>query len=158
IDFVGIRRHRFDRTAGGFVWRASIGTLAAAIGGRASLRRLFRNWVTLLSLPLVHLRVLPDPWRPFDSYLEVDPAPATYFVIPFRDRAGRSRTGEAQPRRRAVNYDVTEIGGALETVRDSGSEVAVHGIDAWHSQDAGRSELARVATASGERSLGIRMH
>src|SRR5262249_27787648 len=48
IDFVGIRRHRFDRTAGGFVWRASIGTLAAAIGGRASLRRLFRNWVTLL--------------------------------------------------------------------------------------------------------------
>jgi len=40
----------------------------------------------------------------------------------------------------------------------AGCEVGVHGIDAWHSVETGREELARVAAQAGKSQLGIRMH
>jgi hypothetical protein len=158
IDFFGIRRHLFDRTFFGFVWRASVGTLWDAIHRRASLRRLARNWLAVASLPLVFLRVLRDPWMPFDSYLAADPAPATYFLIPFRGRPGEKLADRPSQDRRAVKYDVTELGDMLDQLRRSDCEVAVHGIDAWHSERSGRAELARISACTGELRAGIRMH
>src|SRR5205085_4488954 len=42
--------------------------------------------------------------------------------------------------------------------KEGGCEVGVHGIDAWHSMDAGRQELQRVAKYTGCLEMGIRMH
>jgi len=39
-----------------------------------------------------------------------------------------------------------------------GCELGVHGIDAWHSVEKGRDELARIAAVTGESRIGIRIH
>ncbi len=39
-----------------------------------------------------------------------------------------------------------------------GCELGVHGIDAWHSVEKGRDELARIGAVTGESRIGIRMH
>src|SRR5262249_21835567 len=69
VDFLGIRRHRLDRTLAGFLLRASLGSLSGFIRGRRSLRYLLRNWAAVLSLPLVYAGVRPDFWLPFDRYI-----------------------------------------------------------------------------------------
>jgi len=97
VDFLGIRRHRVDRTLAGFVLRASVGSLRGLIGGRRSLRHLLRNWAALLSLPLVYAGVLPDFWLPFDRYIRTDgESRSTFFLIPFRDRPGRGLDGPGE--------------------------------------------------------------
>jgi hypothetical protein len=145
IDFFQLRRHRFDRTAVGFAWRA--------LTGPGPLRRRARNWLALLALPLVHLRILRDPWQPFESYAAADAAPATYFVVPFADRPG-----VGAPARRAVKHDVSDLREALEPVVHQGCEVALHGIDAWDSVDAARAEREHVATHAATACDGVRMH
>ena len=102
--FLGIRRHRLDRTLAGFLLRASLGSLSGFIRGRRSLRYLLRNWAALLSLPLVYAGVLPDFWLPFDRYIKADGEfRSTFFVIPFPDRPGRGLDGPSDPRR-SVKY------------------------------------------------------
>jgi hypothetical protein len=58
--------------------------------------------------------------------------PVTYFLIPFKGRGGDKVPGP-HPGRRAAGYDLYRLGPALEKLRDAGCEIAVHGIDAWHS-------------------------
>ena len=158
IDFFGIRRHAFDRTLAGFLARGSVGTLLDLIRRKRSLGDALRNWVAVLSLPLVFLRVLPDFWRPIDDYERADgPRPSTFFVVPFRDRAGVAPDGGVDPTR-AVKYQASDVAGQLKAAADRGREVAVHGIDAWRDADAGRSELAEITALTGRRTAGVRMH
>jgi len=157
IDFLALRRHRRDRTLLGFLYRATLGSLRDVVSGRGGLRRLARNWFAVATLPLVHLGLRPDPWQPFDSYIEADGAASTFFVIPFRGRGGEGLEPE-RARRRQVDYDVDDVRTTLRALDRRGYEIAVHGIDAWHNAEAGAVELERVSDAVTESDLGVRMH
>jgi hypothetical protein len=117
------------------------------------LRKLLRVWKAAASLPLVHLGLVKDYWIPFEWFLSVEQGiPATYYFIPFKGRVGEKVTS-AHASRRATVYDITDIPDWVATLRRNGCEVGVHGIDAWHSVEKAREELARVDSAD-----GIRMH
>jgi hypothetical protein len=158
IDFAGIRYHRFDHTMWGFLYRATVGALRRVLRGRLTLGRCLQSWRAVASLPLVYLGWARDFWEPFGWYLRVEQGlPATYFLIPFKRRSGERVAGR-RASRRASAYDVDDVASAAATLRRHGGELAVHGIDAWHSVDQGRAELERVAGLSGESRIGIRMH
>jgi hypothetical protein len=158
IDFVGIREHRFDHSMFGFLLRATFGVIGRVVRGRLTFSKLLGAWRAAATLPFVFLGWAPDFWEPFDWYLTVEKGlGATYFLIPFRGRAGSRHSGPTASRR-ATAYDVTTIPDAVRRLVDEGCEVGVHGIDAWHSTEAGRSERARVVNVSGGSDVGIRMH
>lgn len=158
IDFVGIRNHRFDHSMWGFVYRSTVGGVREFARRRISLERLFRMWRALASLPLVYLGWAKDFWNPFEWYLRVEKdLPATYFLIPFKRRAGANVSGR-HASRRATAYDVGDLPEWTAILTKAGCELGVHGIDAWHSVDKGRDELARIAAVTGESGVGVRMH
>jgi hypothetical protein len=160
IDFVGIRRHRLDHTMWGFLYRSTVVAVLNVLRGRLSVVRLFKTWRAVASLPFVYLGWAKDFWAPFEWYLEVEcDLPATYYLIPFKQRAG-DRVAGRHAARRATAYDVTDadLQKWVAVLLESGCEVGVHGIDAWHSVEKGREELARVAAATHQSQVGIRMH
>jgi hypothetical protein len=158
IDFCGIRRHKLDRTLAGFVARALVGTAADVVRGRRPLGDVWRNASAVLSLPLVFLGVSRDFWQPFDDYARAEAGrPSTFFVVPFRDRPGVSPEGTVDPAR-AVPYQMSDVRNDLQSAAARGSEIAVHGVDAWRSADAGRAELDELRATTGQASAGIRMH
>jgi hypothetical protein len=158
IDFYGIRRHAFDRTLVGFVARASLGTLVDLCKGRRSLVQAVRNWGALLSLPFVFAGVVPDFWRPFEDYARADGGrKSTFFLIPFRARPGIGPDGNVAPTR-AVAYQASDIRQDARAAASQGSELAVHGIDAWRSVDSGRAEMTELTSLTDRQSAGIRMH
>jgi len=159
IDFFGIRRHQFDLTLAGFIARASVGTLFDLVRGRRSMIEAVRNWGALASLPLVFLRLAPDFWRPLHDYarLEKDGAQSTFFFVPFKGRPGLSPGGVVAPRR-AVPYEAADVEDDIRDAVKRGSEIAVHGIDAWRDADAGNAERQKLAAISGQQTAGVRMH
>jgi hypothetical protein len=158
IDFVGIRRHKFDHTMWGFVYRATLGATSDFITGLTSIGRLFRNWRAAASLPFVHLGWVPDFWMQFDWYLRLEKGlRATYFFIPFKNRAG-DRVSAGHGRRRASAYDVGDVPELIGRLLREGCEVGVHGIDAWHDVGKAHDELGRVAAITGSSKLGVRIH
>jgi hypothetical protein len=158
VDFLGIRRHRLDRTLAGFLMRASLGSLRGLIGGRRSLKQLLRNWAALLSLPFVYAGVLPDFWLPFDRYIKADGEfRSTFFLVPFRDRAGLGLDGPSDPRR-SVKYAAEDTTPWLSRLQSLDFEVGVHGIDAWNNSAAATDELREVAKLTDRWQLGVRMH
>jgi hypothetical protein len=158
IDFIGIRNHVLDHTMWGFVYRSTLGALLCWLRRRISFARLLKMWAAVLSLPLVYLRCARDFWEPFDWYLRVEKnLPATYFIIPFKRRVGDGVTGRYAVRR-ATAYDIGDLVDRTATLTTARCEVAVHGIDAWHSAEKGREERARVAAVTGAPADGIRMH
>ncbi len=158
VDFFGIRRHKFDRTLAGFAARASLGTLSDVLRGRRTLGDAIRNWAAFARLPLVFLRMLPDFWQPFDDYARVEePSRSTFFLVPFKGRPGVAPDGMVEAAR-AVPYGVGEIRDHATKANARGSELGVHGIDAWRDTEAGTAEMAEVTNVSGCSSAGIRMH
>lgn len=158
IDFVGIRNHLFDHSMWGFVYRATVGAVRNFVRGRLSLMRLIRNWLTAASLPFVYAGWARDFWEPFEWYLGVEKGlPATYFLIPFKRRAGDKVPG-CHASRRATAYDVSDLRHWTAVLLKQGCELGVHGLDAWHNADRGRDELATIASVTGESTIGIRMH
>jgi hypothetical protein len=158
VDFHGIRRHKFDRTLAGFAARASLGTLLDVVRGRRPLTEGVRNWAALLALPFVLLNLAEDPWRPFDDYARVeDASTSTFFLVPFRNRPGVAPDGTVNAAR-AVAYEPGELGAEVTEARARGSEIAVHGIDAWRDSEAGRAEMKQVTAMTGAATAGVRMH
>jgi hypothetical protein len=158
IDFAGIRNHKFDHTMWGFLYRSTVGSIGKLLRGRISLTRFLEVWRAVVSLPFVYLGWLKDFWEPFRWYLDVEKGlEATYFLIPFKGRAGECVPG-AHPSRRAAAYDVDGLSDSTAILKGSGCELGVHGIDAWHSVYQGRAELAKIARISGGSTIGIRMH
>lgn len=158
IDFVGIRRHKFDHTMFGFLYRATAGGFIQLAKGRQSLRNTWRNLVAVLKLPLVWLGLAKDFWMQFDVYRDIERGLApTYFFIPFRGRAG-DKVNAPHAERRAGPYELAEVAGLIRELKAEGCEVGVHGIDSWHDASKGREELARMAGHKGDRNIGIRMH
>ena len=158
IDFIGIRRHRFDHTMWGFLYRSTVGTLRNYLKCRIPLSRLMRNWLAAMSLPFVYLRLAQDFWLPFKWYFPLEKDfPTTYFLIPFKNRPGDLLSVD-HPRRRAAAYDITEIPEWTTALKREGCEIGVHGIDAWHDLEKGQEELKRISEVTGESHIGIRMH
>jgi len=158
IDFVGIRRHKFDHTMWGFLFRSTIGSAREFLRRRISLMRLCEAWKAAASLPLVYLGWAKDFWLCFDWYLQLERGlTPTYFFIPFKSRCG-DHVAADHPRRRATAYDIGDVPDLISQLRGEGCEVGVHGIDSWHTVKGGREELSRVKSVTGESELGIRMH
>ena len=158
IDFYGIRRQGLDRTLAGFLFRASIGSVIDVVRSRRTLGDALRNFGAACSLPFVFMGLMPDFWRPFDDYAAVeDPRHSTFFLLPFKGRPGLSPTGETDPTR-AVRYQASEIAGDVSAAIARGSEIGLHGIDAWRADDAGRTEMREMTSLTGGERTGTRMH
>ncbi len=158
IDFVAIRDHFFDHSILGFVYRATLGNLRSCMRGRISLTRLLKGWFAVLSLPFVYAGWAKDFWEPFEWYLQVEKdLPATYFLIPFKRRAGE-KVASAGAARRATAYDVSDLGKQTANLLKHGCELGVHGIDSWHDVEKGSAEIAAVTSVTGKSASGIRMH
>jgi hypothetical protein len=158
IDFVGIRNHKLDHTMWGFLYRATIGGLRGLLTGRIALGRVLKMWRAAASLPLVHLGWVEDFWDPFTWYLNVEKGlPATYYLIPFKGRVGEHVPGD-HAGRRAAPYEVQDIRDRINMLCEAGCELGVHGIDAWHSAEKGRTELGKLSELSSAPVKGIRMH
>jgi hypothetical protein len=158
VDHASLRRHRWDHTAFGFLYRACVGSVINLCRGRASLRDLATNWAAAARLPLVHLGLAADFWRALHRYREIDPpGSSTFFVIPFKDQPGRTVEGSAPPFR-AARYGAADIAGELQGLASAGCEVGVHGLDAWLDSAKGYEELAEVARITGAAETGVRMH
>lgn len=158
IDFFGIRHHLFDRTLVGFLYRASLGTLVDLVRGRRSPEEAYQNWLAVLSMPLVFLRVLPDFWRPFEEYAKVeDTNSSTFFLVPFKGKAGIAADGTVNTWR-ATSYGIGDIQEHVKTADAAGSELAIHGLDAWRDTASGREELNQLESLTDQKLVGIRMH
>jgi hypothetical protein len=158
IDFIGIRQHRFDHTMWGFLFRATVGALQRLFRGRIALGDFARSWVAAMSLPLVQLGLMKDYWLPFPWYLDVEKGlNATYYLIPFKRRAG-DKVSSKHAARRASAYDVSDVSDWVGRLQEAGCEVGVHGIDAWHSVEKGTEERQRIGSVTGNPRAGIRMH
>jgi hypothetical protein len=158
IDHPSLRNHRFDHTMFGFLYRATVGTFRDVFRGRKSVRSLLKNCRAACLLPFVHLGIARDSWLEFDRYLEIEAGHgSTFFVIPRKDYPGRTTDGPVSPMR-ACQYDIDQLLPQLKRIVSAGSEVGVHGLDAWLDVDAGRKERERVSQAVGVSELGVRMH
>ena len=136
VDHFAIRNHKCDHTILGFLYRASLGSLVELFQGRKSPRQVARNWLAVLSLPLVYLGIVPDFWSKLERYLELDPA-STFFIIPKKGEAGLTPTGECHSRR-AARYDVSQLQRSIGEILGRRGEVAAHGIDAWRDISEGK--------------------
>lgn len=159
VDHPSIRRHGWDHTTIGFLYRAIFGSLRDFVHRRMSVRDLLTNWVAAVKLPFIQLGLAEDFWRKFgDRYLEVEQGlPSTFFVIPFENRPGNRSDGPA-PAFRAARYGGRDIADVIHKLRSAGCEVALHGIDAWADSASGRKELEEIRRLTGTSDIGVRMH
>jgi hypothetical protein len=158
IDHPLMRRHRWDHTMFGFLYRAIFGSLGRTFKRRMPLRHLLANWVAVAKVPFVYLGLAKDPWYRFDRYLDMEKeAASTFFVLPFKNDPGRTVQGRA-PQKRASSYGVAELADQLSMLISRGSEIGLHGLDAWLDSSKGRQERDEVARVTGKPHLGVRMH
>jgi len=159
LDHASIRRHKFDPTIWGFLYRATIGSTINVVRKGLPVSRLLTNWAAAVKLPFTYLGLARDIWNDFDRYLDLEKGrPSTFFVIPFENRPGcRSPKGQA-PRSRGARYDVSHITGKIARLRAAGAEIGLHGIDAWADTSKGRQEAHRIAELCNTDVAGVRMH
>jgi len=159
VDHPSLRRHKWDTTTIGFLFRAVFESCWNLLRGHASFRDLLQNWVAAVKVPFVHLGLAKDFWSDFaDRYLELEKGlSSTFFVIPFSNRPGRSVDGHA-PRRRAAGYGARDVADMIRKLVASGNEVGLHGIDAWLESSAAREELEEIRALTGIHETGARMH
>lgn len=158
IDFFGIRRHFFDRTLLGFLYRSTLGACLQLLKKRRTLAQFWVAINSVLSLPYVFLNKRPDFWQPFQSYhsLEKD-RKATYFLIPKKKYGGVDPSGN-KTNGRGVAYEASEIKTEIQDAIQRGNEIALHGIDAWHDSKAADAEMKLISQATGHHPRGVRMH
>jgi hypothetical protein len=158
VDHPFIRRHKFDRTMFGFLYRAIIGSTIDLIRGRTSVLNLLQNWLAAVKLPLVHLGLARDFWSTFDRYAQIEGGnPSSFFIIPFKDTPGRTSCGLA-PRIRGANYGAHDVVSQVRRLVAAKCEVGLHGIDAWIDSEKGREELSQIRSITGASNIGVRMH
>jgi hypothetical protein len=158
IDFIRIRDHKFDHTMWGFLYRATIGTFFNVLKGKRKWEILRQNLKAVLALPFVYLGLLSDFWFQFDRYAEIEKdAPSTFFLIPFKNKAG-SKVSCRRAKRRAAKYDIVDIQDEAKALIRQGFDIGVHGIDAWHDAESARNEFCRIAEIIDRSDIGIRIH
>lgn len=158
IDFIGIRQHKFDHTMWGFLYRSTLGAFRNLVRRRISLAKFIRILGAAASLPLVWLDWKKDFWSPFEWYLKVENSLfATYFLIPFKGRAGE-QVDSPSASKRAASYELSDVVEWIRIILQRGNEVGVHGINGWHNAEQGRAELERIRSATGSSTTGNRTH
>lgn len=158
VDHPLLRNHKFDHTMFGFLYRATIGCLIMLCRRRLHLKKLLRNWVAAIKLPLVHLGIVRDFWLQFDRYHELEAGlPSSFFFVPFKGYPGRTDHGWA-PERRAAAYEVGDLTKQIHSLMCAGCEIGLHGIDAWRDPKRGRDELEQIRQITGFQDVGVRMH
>jgi hypothetical protein len=159
VDHPSLRLHRWDHTILGFLWRATAGSLLRFLRRRMAARDVLANWKAACKLFFVQKGLTRDFWRDFaERYAEIEKGLcSTFFIIPFKDHAGVGTEGEA-PEFRAAAYGIADIADVAAKITASGSEVALHGLDAWTDADRGRAELEEICRVTGEANIGVRMH
>lgn len=159
VDHPSLRRHKWDHTAFGFLYRAICGSLLDLFRGRLSFADAITNWVAALKLPFVYMGLAGDFWADFDTrYRAVEAGiPSTFFLIPYRDRPGQTLNGPA-PAFRAAGYGAQDLQATVQKLTNAGCEIGLHGIDAWLNDSAGREELAEIRRLTGNPETGVRMH
>ena len=156
VDHFAIRNHKCDHTMLGFLYRASIGSMCELLRGKKSLRQVARNWLAILSLPLIYLKILPDFWSKLEHYLELDRA-STFFIVPKKGEAGTTASG-ARLARRAVRYDLSQLQASVSEILARRGEIGVHGIDAWRDTAEARKEREQIQALTHTSEVGVRMH
>lgn len=158
VDFVGICNHRFDHTMFGFIYRALFGSLIGVLKGKTSWDKVVKNWKAVLLLPAVYLGIVRDFWLQFDRYMEIEKdLGSTFFLIPFKNRAGNNSSCPAT-KQRAARYDITDVKPEVQWLLSCGSEIGLHGIDAWQDSQKAHEEFNRISHVIGESNIGVRMH
>jgi hypothetical protein len=158
VDFAGIRNHKFDRTMAGFVYRALVKSAVHYLKGQYSLKMLARNWMAVAELPLIYVGLLRDFWATFRQYMMIEKgAPSTFFIVPFKNKPGKSAKGNA-PSIRAVKYDILKIRKEALHIMAEGCEIGVHGIDSWVDAEKAEEEIAQIRNLTGRSEVGVRMH
>jgi hypothetical protein len=158
VDHPSIRRHKWDHTMFGFLYRAVVGSVLGVLKGRVPVRNLFTNWAAAARLPFIYLGLAKDFWYEFDRYLAIErDVDSTFFVLPFKNKPGRLASGLA-PRIRASGYGAADIAEKLHTFVSAGREIGLHGIDAWRDSAKGQEEMAQVTDITGVQNIGVRMH
>lgn len=158
VDHPLVRNHGLDHTTLGFLYRATVGSLAGWVKGRRRAQDVARNFVAAMKLPLVYLGLAKDFWGQFDRYPEWERGErSSFFVIPFRNQPGRRGSAKA-PSRRAAAYGAADIADRIQSLKAAGCEIGTHGIDAWMDSSAGQKELEEVRRVAGPAGAGIRMH
>ncbi len=158
VDHPSLRRHKFDHTMFGFLYRSTVASMIDALRGRLSLRNLLANWAAAFKLPLVHLGLAKDFWLEFGGYTKLEGGlPSTFFVIPFKGRPGRVGQIPA-PKLRASGYGASDISAQIHELMSAGCEIGLHGIDAWLDSSSGNHELKQIRQITAARDIGVRMH
>ena len=158
VDHASLRKHKFDHTMFGFLYRAIIGSVIRVFQGRLPVRGLLSNWTAAFKLPFVHLGFTKDLWYEFDRYIQLEKgAHSSFFVIPYKNRPGQSGQGSA-PNFRASQYAAADIAAKIQTLLSAGCEIGVHGIDAWLDSAEGQAELEQIRRITGAEQIGVRMH
>jgi hypothetical protein len=154
-----------------FLGRAQLALVKALLWG--SLRRLIRGRISLgdyllslafaLRLPLVLLRLLPDPFeQSIERIMQAEGefgVRSTFYFIPFKGEAGHVRPGEPAPKNRAANYRLAERAELIRSLVRGGWEVGVHGLDCHVSAVAADGERLELAAILGpDYPIGARMH
>jgi len=159
VDHPFIRKHKWDHTTVGFLFRTIVLWFWDLVRGRTTPQNVLANWKATLKLPLVHLGLAKDFWSDFDEqYAAAEKGlPSTFFVIPFQGRQGIGPQGTA-PRRRAAGYGARDVADVISRLRNAGHEVCLHGIDAWCDRDKAREEMDEIRRLTGVPEIGVRMH
>jgi hypothetical protein len=158
VDHPSIRRHRFDHTMFGFLYRAIVGSIRDFGRGRVRFSHIVRNWVAAAKLPFVYLGLADDFWADFDRYCELEgTAPSTFFFIPFKGHAGLTEEGPA-PAARAAGYGAAEFQETISKLLAKGCEVGVHGLDCWRDTEHGAAEFSLLRKLTSQKDIGVRMH
>ena len=159
VDHPSIRRHKWDHTTLGFLYRAIVSSFTKFLRGRIPVRALFANWWAAFKLPFVQLGLAEDFWEEFDNrYSAIEEGRrSTYFVIPFEDRPGKKLDGLA-PAFRAARYGAKDIAGKIKKLTGEGCEIGLHGIDAWLDSSSAKEELDEIRCLTGLTVPGVRMH
>jgi len=158
VDFVGIRRHKFDHTLLGFIYRALAVSLYNAIKGKISWKNFAKNCKAVLSLPFVYAGIIDDFWVQFHNYLEIEKnAGSTFFFIPSVNSPGETENGKT-PKKRAAKYDIHHLKSIIDNLKLAECEIGLHGVDAWHNQDRAKKELAEISVLTNQSQIGVRIH
>ena len=159
VDHASIRRHKFDHTMFGFLYRSTFGSAIDVCRGRMSSKKLFVNCIAAAKLPLMYFGLAKDIWMEFDRYTEIeDGKPSTFFFVPFEGVPGLAPSGAA-PASRATRYDISHVAQKIPKLIAAGCEIGLHGLDAWADSLKGRGEAERIASFTGVApEMGIRMH
>ena len=158
VDNAGIKYHNMDHTLAGFLYRALFLSAIRYLKGEYSFAMLARNLKAAVSLPLIHLGMVPDYWCTFKEYIKIEKnRPSTFFFVPFKGKNGKLQDGKA-PRIRAVKYEVSDLKDEIKSILDHGGDIGVHGIDSWIDEEAGKVEIAKIQQLTGQPEIGVRMH